>query len=264
MGKSLRVLIVEDSEGDAQLVLRELRHGGYDPTFERVDTPETMAAALDKQTWDIVLTDHAMPQFSSFAALELLQKRGLDLPFIIVSGAIGEDKAVAAMKAGAHDYIMKDNLTRLVPAVGRELCEAEVRQEHRQMEEETRRFRETLRIALRRTIVALASAVEKNNSSTSDRGWRLADLARAIATEMGLSPEQIEGIRIAGLFHDIGNASVPAEILNKPYKIQKAELDIIKTHPQIGHELLKHIGLPWPIAQIVLQHHERMDGSGYP
>jgi len=135
MSTPLRVLIVEDSEDDAMLVLRELRRADYDLTSERVDTPEAMNAALDQQTWDIVLCDYAMPRFSMPAALAMVKEKGLDLPFIIVSGAIGEEAAVAAMRAGAHDYVMKGNLPRLVPAIERELREAEVRRERKQAEE---------------------------------------------------------------------------------------------------------------------------------
>lgn len=134
MGISLRVLIVEDSEDDAILLLRELKRGGCDPIFERVDTPAAMTDALDKQTWDIVIADYSMPNFSAPEALKMMQKSGLDLPFIIVSGKIGEDTAVAAMKAGVHDYIMKNNLARLVPVINRELQEAKVRREHKQAE----------------------------------------------------------------------------------------------------------------------------------
>ncbi len=134
MGIPLRVLIVEDSEDDAILLLRELRRGGCDPIFERVDTPAAMANALDKRTWDIIIADYSMPNFSAPDALKMMQKSVLDLPFIIVSGKIGEDTAVAAMKAGVHDYIMKNNLARLVPVINRELQEAKVRREHKQAE----------------------------------------------------------------------------------------------------------------------------------
>ena len=135
MGIPLRVLIVEDSEDDVALLLRELRRGGYDLTFERVDTPGAMKTALDKQTWDLVIADYSMPHFSAPDALALLHKRALDLPFIIVSGNIGEDIAVAAMKAGAHDYLMKGTLARLLPAIERELREAEGRRERKRAEE---------------------------------------------------------------------------------------------------------------------------------
>ena len=138
MNKLIRVLIVEDSEDDALLIMRQIKRAGYDPVFERVDSADAMTAALTDQTWDLVLSDHTMPQFNSFAALRVLQETGLDLPFIIVSGKIGEEMAVAAMKAGASDYILKGNLARLAPAIERELREAEVRRERRRSEKALR------------------------------------------------------------------------------------------------------------------------------
>jgi len=120
----LRVLNVEDSEDDALLVKRHLERQGYDLRFERVDTRASLIKALEAQAWDIIISDYALPNFSAPAALELLKEKGLDLPFIILSGTIGEETAVAAMRAGAHDYLMKDALARLAPAIERELQEA--------------------------------------------------------------------------------------------------------------------------------------------
>ena len=147
MSTPLSVLIVEDSEDDTLLLIRELRSGGYEPTFERVDTPEAMNAALE-QTWDIVIADYAMPHFSAPSALDMLKEKGLDLPFIIVSGAIGEETAVSMMKAGAHDYIMKGNVARLIPAIEREMRDAKVRQERKQAEEALRESEEKYRTIL--------------------------------------------------------------------------------------------------------------------
>ena len=124
MKTSLRVLIVEDSEFDAQMMVSMLRKGGYDVAFERVETAQGMQTALVARPWDIILADYNLPDFDAPTALRILKESGLDLPFIIVSGGIGEDVAVGAMKAGAHDYLMKGNLSRLVPAVERELREA--------------------------------------------------------------------------------------------------------------------------------------------
>ncbi len=104
MTVSLRVLIVEDSEEDALLLVRELKRGGYEPMYDRVDTASGMRAALERQSWDLVIGDHSMPAFSSTAALALLRERALDVPFICVSGTINEEQAVATMKAGASDY----------------------------------------------------------------------------------------------------------------------------------------------------------------
>ncbi len=135
MSIPLRVLIVEDSEDDSLLIVRELQHSGYDPAFEQVDTAAAMKAALATQTWDVIIADYSLPRFSGLDALELMQQEGLDLPFIIVSGTIGENLAVAAMKAGAHDCVLKDHLARLGPAVQRELQEAEGRRARRLAEE---------------------------------------------------------------------------------------------------------------------------------
>jgi signal transduction histidine kinase len=142
MSTPLRLLIVEDSEDDAALLLRELRRSGYDPAHEQVDNAAAMKAALDAETWDVVVSDHSMSSFSAPAALNVLQESGLDLPFIIVSGAIGEDAAVAAMKAGAHDYVMKGNMARLAPVIARELREVQIRRERRQAEQAFRELYE--------------------------------------------------------------------------------------------------------------------------
>jgi hypothetical protein len=124
MGVALRLLLVEDSEDDALLLVRELTRAGFTPAAERVDSRAAMVAALDRQSWDLIIGDYSMPHFGGADALALVRKRGLDVPFVIVSGTIGEERAVAAMKAGASDYVPKDNLKRLVPVIERELREA--------------------------------------------------------------------------------------------------------------------------------------------
>jgi diguanylate cyclase (GGDEF)-like protein len=134
MGPPLRVLIIEDSQDDADLLVRELRRGGFDLTFHRVDTRAAMMETLDARGWDIIIADYMMPNFTGLDALKLMQEKEFDLPFIILSGSIGEDTAVEAMKAGVHDYIMKGNLTRLLPAINREVKEAAVRRARTQAE----------------------------------------------------------------------------------------------------------------------------------
>jgi PAS domain S-box-containing protein len=517
MNTPLRVLIVEDLEDDALLMVRELKNGGYDPVFERVDTATAMKEALDKHSWDAILADYSMPHFSTLGALTVMKETGLDLPFIIVSGSIGEETAVTAMRAGAHDYIFKDNLKRLVPAVERELYEADVRKgrkkvehdigerikeltclyrlsqllatpnatvegmlkgtvdlvspgwqypgdtcvriilegqeyrtgnfretvwkqasditvyghrigtievyyleekpeidegpflkeerslvdgiagmlgemierkraeerlgqseenyrnivelapdgivtvntkgvltscntafsqltgfskeeivgkhfsklptanlkdipkyskifgsifkegkskamelswnhkngtqqlcefranlmrnngtiiglqaivrdvtERKQMEEERKRNIAKLLDIMRATIGAVAMTTEVRDPYTAGHQRRVTDLACAIAREMSLPEDQIEGLRMAAMVHDIGKIYVPAEILSKPGQLNDMEFGMIKMHPQAGYDILKNIEFPWPVAQIVLQHHERLDGSGYP
>jgi PAS domain S-box-containing protein len=148
MAETLKVLIVEDSEDDALLIANELEFAGHKPIWKRVETEQAMNDALQTNSWDVCIADYAMPRFSGPAALELVKERGLDLPFILVSGKIGEEAAVEMMKAGAHDYIMKDKLARLVPAIQREIREAEMRAEHRLAEEALRRSEERFRAVI--------------------------------------------------------------------------------------------------------------------
>ena len=150
MGKPLKLLIVEDSEDDALLIINKLKREGYDVTSERVDTTESMNNALDKNVWDVVIADYSMPHFSGLSALNLLKEKKLDLPFILISGKVSEEVAVEAMKAGAHDYLLKDRLTRLVPAIERELQDASSRLSHKKSEER---------------LLELASIVELSNDA---------------------------------------------------------------------------------------------------
>jgi two-component system cell cycle sensor histidine kinase/response regulator CckA len=131
VNKPVKVLMVEDSEDDAKLALRALRHGGFNPTHRRVQTGTDLKAALAEERWDAVISDFQMPGFSGTDALGIFRSTGLDVPFILVSGTIGEETAVDAMKAGASDYVMKSGLVRLAPALERELKETQMRAVHR-------------------------------------------------------------------------------------------------------------------------------------
>ncbi len=127
MGRLLHILVIEDSENDAALLLERLKEGGYEPLSERVQTAEELRAALPRHAWDVILSDYVMPQFSGPDALKIVREKNSDVPFIIISGVFGEETAVAMMKAGASDYLVKSNLSRLVPAVEREIESAQTR-----------------------------------------------------------------------------------------------------------------------------------------
>jgi len=158
MATPLRVLLIEDSEPDALLITRELRRAGYDAVVTRVETAEAMEAALAQGGWDIIISDYALPQFNSPAALSIAQAK-TDLPFIVVSGTIGEETAVDMMRSGAHDYLMKNNLKRLGAAVDRELRDAQVRRERKhgalQLERQLQRLG-----ALREIDLAITSSLD--------------------------------------------------------------------------------------------------------
>lgn len=163
MSVPLLALIVEDSEDDALLVMEELRDGGYNLTCERVETKGTLESALDEQRWDIIIADYRLPNFSGLDALKLVRERDPDIPFIIVSGQITEDTAVEAMRSGAQDYVLKDNLARLVPAVEREMREVGIHREHRYTEE-------ALKAEQARTTTILESIADA--FIAVDRDWR--------------------------------------------------------------------------------------------
>ena len=141
----LRVLLVEDSESDADLIVRQLKKAEYSVHHERIENAKEMKKALEKQKWDIVISDYKLPRFNAAAALTLLQKANIDIPFVIVSGSMGEELAVELMKAGAHDYLIKNKLVRLAQVVKRELAEAQMRRERKQSEEELRESEERYR-----------------------------------------------------------------------------------------------------------------------
>jgi PAS domain S-box-containing protein/putative nucleotidyltransferase with HDIG domain len=160
--------------------------------------------------------------------------------------ALANVAAVAIQNAGLYEKAQKELAERV------------------RAEKELHQSFEKLQRTLKETVIALTSAVEIRDPYTAGHQRRVTRLACAIAEEIGLPEEQIEGLRVAGLIHDIGKINVPAEILSKPGRLTDIEFALIKMHPQIGHDILKKIEFPWPVAQIVLQHHERLDGSGYP
>lgn len=144
MGRALRLLLIEDSDDDELLVLRELRRTGYDVSHRRVQSADEMRAAL-AEPWDLVISDYSLPQFSAPAALAVLKTSGLDIPFIICSGTIGEETAVESLHAGAHDFLLKSRLARLAPAIERGMSDSRARRERRSAEDEVRRLEEQVR-----------------------------------------------------------------------------------------------------------------------
>jgi diguanylate cyclase (GGDEF)-like protein/PAS domain S-box-containing protein len=198
MSEPLRVLLLEDSSDDAELILRALRRGGYEPEFARAETREEMLAALDGREWDLIISDHNMPRFSATAGLELMREVGVDLPFIIVSGAIGEETAAEAMAAGAGDYVMKDSMRRLVPAIERELREAETRTTRRHAERALHESEGRLRAVMDNVVDAIF---------TIDANGRIEGLNPAAARLVGREQEDLEG----GDFSELLAGSYAAE-----------------------------------------------------
>ena len=209
-GTPLRVLLVEDSENDALLLLRELRRGGYEPLYERVSTPEEMERALEEarkrgKPWEVVLSDYYMPRFRGPDALDLLRGLGYDTPFVVVSGKIGEDAAVAMMRAGAQDYVAKENLARLCPAIERELREAEGRRERERAEEALRDSEGRYRVVAETASDAIILIDEDsrmlviNGAAEKIFGYARAEMIGQRLTM--LMPERLRGAHEASLRH---------------------------------------------------------------
>ncbi len=389
----LRILMLEDTLSDAELEEHELRRAGINFISLRVATRDAFIRGLEEFRPDIILSDYNLPDFNGIAALELVQRDHVEVPVVMVTGALSDIAAVELIHAGAKDYVLKDRLARLAPAVQRALsveqgvrarkaaekslhesllrytavtegandaiisirpdgtidlwnkmaqqmfgysaAEAFGKQVHqliaperfssqtvdgmrqfaltgtgqvlskafestalrrdgtefpieisissmklgeewhatgiirditerKQVEAERLANAKKMERTLSQTIDAVAAMVEARDPYTAGHQRRVAALSCAIANEMGFSADQLHGLNLAATIHDLGKIHIPAEILSKPGRLNPIEFELIKTHPQAGFDIIKDVQFPWPIAQMVLQHHERMDGSGYP
>jgi len=383
-----RILFVEDNDDDVALMLRRLREAGVEAEWARVQTAAGLRRALHDGDWQVALVDYNLPGYSGLEALRLIADEAPDVQAITVSGSIDEETAVASISAGAVDYVLKDNLTRLAPAVRRAVEASGLLRAHRRTAEAARlalyavdhasllvltvaadgtllyandeacrifarprdavvgrpvwevapavpegRFRQLAaevgergraeftyerergpgdlvcldvtaegvpgsdvflvygrdvserRAAQRRleatlaelgetarrlqrtlegAVGALSRVVETRDPYTAGHQRRVAQLATAMAVHLGYRGERLEGVRMAGLLHDLGKLTVPAEILAKPGRLTEAEFNLIRQHPLAGYEIVRTIEFTRPVAEMVLQHHERCDGSGYP
>jgi two-component system cell cycle sensor histidine kinase/response regulator CckA len=208
--RPLHVLLVEDSADDAELVLRELRRGGFDVTFEQVDTRAAMAAALERSAWDLVISDYSMPTFDAPAALAVVRDHGVDLPVIILSGTIGEETAVDALRAGARDFIVKGRMSRLIPAVERELREKEGRAAKRRAEDRARESEERYRELFETCPVpmwvydkATLAFLAVNEAAVQQYGYGRDEFARLTLTDIR-PPEDADA-----LLEDVAHAQGP-------------------------------------------------------
>lgn len=273
-----RITQLEASEIEYKRTEQELRQteNNYRILFE---TGIDGVIIIDGETKRVVLCNQTAAKIYGFNSRE--EVIGLD-PFSLMHPRDKERLVKIILQDGFKKDLREVNEFRQITKDGRELWVSAVGAiskyqgkqvmmvslrditEHKRTEEELKRSAEKLLKAMEDTIQAMAVTVEMRDPYTAGHQRRVSQLAIAIARQTGLSEDRISGLRLAGLIHDIGKTRVPAEILTNPGKLSEAEFSIIKMHPAVGYDILKDIEFPWPIAQIVYQHHEMMDGSGYP
>jgi len=245
-----RILIVEDETMIAKDIESKLRNIGYEP-LPLVSSGEKAVEKAGKLRPDIILMDVVLDGKMDGIEAAGQIKTSFNIPVVYLTAYSDDSTLERAKVTDPFGYILK-------PFGERDL--------HSTIEMALYKHsnNEKLLKSMEEVIDALASTLEIRDPYTAGHQRRVADLARAIALEVNLSDSETRGVYLAALIHDIGKIQVPTEILSKPGKLMSAEFDMIKTHPQGGYDILKKVDFPWPIAEIVLQHHERLDGSGYP
>ena len=264
----LRVLYAEHDPRDIELTRRYLKNFAPHIILEVVTSGEAALERLPRSSgepclWDVLLLDYRLPGEDTLELLkEIKHARELDLPVVMVTGQGDEDVAAKSLRMGVTDYMIKnvEYFHRLPALIENAYHQARANREKAAYYESESRYKSLFEGLLQ----CLGKITEIRDPYTSGHQVRVADLAVAIAKKMGLDSNSIEGIHSAGFLHDIGKLSIPADILTKPVKLTELEYNLVKLHPQTGYDILKDIDFPWPLPEVVYQHHERLDGSGYP
>lgn len=265
--KKTRILVVDDEATIREILKRTLESEGY-----QCDSASDAAEALTKIdgcTVDLVLSDIMMPGKSGVELLREIREKSPDTAVIMVTAVADAQTAINAMKQGASDYVTKPfNLVEVMLSVDRALEKKELllanREYRMKLEEKVEQQTEEIRNTFLGAVKALAEALEAKDPYTNGHSMRVTELAVALARESGRSEEEQDRIRLAGLVHDIGKIGVPEEILHKPDRLTEQEFDFIKEHPGIGERILKPVIRDPEVLAIVLHHHERFSGGGYP
>lgn len=249
------ILIVDDEVQMQEMVLMTLEESGFSAIT--ASTGDEALQILQESDVSIVISDITMPGMDGIALTEKIKKNTCS-DIVLMTGYRRDFSYEKAIEKGASDFIQKPFESKeLVMRLMRVLNERRLRTELK------KRLHQTFSV-LNGVIHALSLSIEARDPYTAGHQKRVSELAGAIAEKMGLQKDRVTGIRLAGKIHDLGKIGVPAEILSKPKKLSETEFSLIKTHPEVGYNILSEIEFPWPIAEIVYQHHERIDGSGYP
>ena len=262
------VLIVDDTPTNLDVLVaalkREYQLGIAKDGVRAIEFAETNAP-------DVILLDVMMPGLNGYDVCAKLKasEKTRSIPVIFITALTDPEEKIRGFETGGVDYITKpfhtpEVLARVNTHVSLKRATESLEKQKLLLEDKVREKTAALEEMLAATIQAMAMAVEVRDPYTAGHQERVAVLACAIAGKLGLPEDRVSAIRFAGILHDIGKIRIPEAIINRPGKLLDIELEMIKIHPQVGYDLLKHIPFPWPIAEIVHQHHEKMDGSGYP
>lgn len=268
-------IMVIDDEKSIRVTLSEfLKKEGYHVIM--AENVQMAKLLLQEDDVDVVLSDIIMPKESGMTLLKYLNETSPDIRIIMMTGEPTVDTAVEAIRLGAHDYLTKPVYrNELIKAVTHAVNFKQLIDEKRKLEQQNQEQRENLERlveertyklhqAMMNTAYATAAMLDLRDPYTAGHQKRVGSLARAIGKELNLPADTLEGLHIAGCIHDIGKIAIPFEILTKPVQLSPNEYAIIKEHPRTGYDVLLSYEMPWPIAEMVYHHHERLDGSGYP
>jgi putative two-component system response regulator len=254
--KTLSVLYVEDDEEVRALLTRFLQR--WVGTLYIATNGKEGSEAFREHNPDVVITDIKMPVMDGLEMSSLIKTSSSEVPIIVITAYSERDYFIRAIEIGVDRYVTKPvNTDTLLQAIYKSAS-------HRHHQLEMEQAKQDIVDALEQTIGVLSRAIELRDLYTDGHQKRVALLATAIAEDMGMPSDTVTGIRLGSLVHDVGKIKVPAEILSCPRKLTKDEMDIIKTHLSAGYDILEGATFPWPVARMVLEHHERLDGSGYP
>lgn len=259
MPSPVKILLVEDDDSHLELMLRSFESSQMTFDLHICHNLSSCIEYLECNSPDMIICDWLLPDGKGIEILPKDRRENIQFPIVLMTSHGNEELAVEAMKAGALDYLVKS------PATFASLPEF-VRRGLREWQHILARRKAEMRLhqVLLQTVESLALMVEKRDPYTYGHQRKVSQLACAIAREMGMSEEQVEGVYFAAILHDIGKITVPAEFLNKPGALDPNEFAIIKSHPLTAYEMLKAIEFEYPVAQAILQHHEKWNGTGYP
>ncbi|MGD8834208.1 MAG: response regulator [Desulfobacteraceae bacterium] len=256
------ILVVDDDQGICSVLQAGTQMAGYNCSVAH--SPAIALDFLEQYIVDVVVADIKMPGMSGIELAQII-KRKYTSDVIIMTGFIEDFNYEDIVRQGASDFLQKPvRIPEFIARLKRVLSERSARIELKKALEEVKHNLVKLRRAMEGTVQAISTTVEMRDPYTAGHQQRVADLACAIAEAMGLGEDEVYGLRMASVIHDLGKITVPSEILSKPGQLSSLEYELIKSHVQAGYDILKQIDFPWPLADIILQHHERLDGSGYP